>query len=100
MRRIVINPDAELELRAAARWYSEQEPGLGEEFVLEIDRTIATLAEGAHRHPVWRAGQPYRKVRPHRFPYVVFFVHDDELVQVYAIAHRGRKPGYWIKRAR
>ena len=100
MRRIVINPSAELELRAAAQWYSEREPGLGEEFILEVDRTIETLAEGAHRHPIWRSGRPYRKLRTHRFPYVVFFVCDDKLVQVFAIAHRGRKPGYWLKRTR
>jgi len=66
----------------------------------KIDRTIEGLAEGAHRHPVWRTGRPYRKVRTHRFPYVVLFVHDDELVRVFAVAHRGRKPGYWLNRTR
>ncbi|MEY4576794.1 MAG: hypothetical protein RL701_1497 [Pseudomonadota bacterium] len=100
MRRVVVSPEAGLELRAAAIWYSEREPGLGEEFVLEVDSTIASLAAGAHRHPAWRPGRPYCKVLVHRFPYVIFFEHDDQRVQVLAIAHRRRKPGYWLRRTR
>ena len=100
MKRVVVSPAAQLELRAAANWYSEQEPGLGEEFIVEIDRTLETLAEGAHRPPIWRQGRPYQKVLVHRFPYVVFFIHDDEHAHVLAIAHRKRKPGYWLKRER
>ena len=100
MRQVVLSADAQLELRTAANWYSDREPGLGEEFVLEVDRTLWTLPEGAHRYPIWRAGKPYRKVHVHRFPYVIFFVHDDALVHVLAIAHRRRKPGYWLERRR
>jgi plasmid stabilization system protein ParE len=91
---------AQLELRAAAHWYSEREQGLGEDFVLEVDRSLGALAEGAHRHPFWRPGRPYRKVFVHRFPYVIFFTCDDDEVVVLAIAHRKRKPGYWLRRER
>jgi toxin ParE1/3/4 len=100
VRRIIVNAAAQLELRAAANWYSDQEAGLGEEFVSDIDGTLESLAEGAHRPPIWRPGRPYQKVLIHRFPYIVFFIHDDEKVHVLAIAHRKRKPGYWLKRTR
>ena len=100
MRRVIISAAAQLELRAAANWYSDQEPGLGEELVSEIDRVLEALIEGPHRAPIWRAGRPYQKILVHRFPYVVFFTHDEEHVCVLAIAHRKRKPGYWLKRTR
>lgn len=100
MRRVIVHRAAQLELRAAANWYSDQEPGLGEELVVEIDRALENLAEGAHRASAWRAGRPYRKVLVHRFPYVVFFTYDDEQVHILAIAHRKRQPGYWLKRTR
>ena len=100
MRAVVVTPSAQLELRAAAHWYSERERGLGKEFVLEVDRALAALVEGAHRHPFWQQGQPYQKAFVRRFPYVIFFTHDDERVRVLAIAHRRRKPGYWLHRER
>ena len=71
---MAVSPSAQLELRAAANWYSNREPGLGEEFVAEVDLTLQGLAEGAHRHSAWRPGRPYRKVLVHRFPYVVFYM--------------------------
>jgi toxin ParE1/3/4 len=98
VRRVVLSPAARLELKAAADWYSEREAGLGAEFVLEVDRTLESLSEGALRHPSWQAGRPYRKAFVHRFPYVVFFVYDDSQVQILAVAHRRRKPGYWLTR--
>lgn len=100
MRRVIIDRAAQLELRAAANWYSEQDPGLGEDLVVEVDRTIDALREGAHRLALWREGRPYRKAFVRRFPYVVLFTSDDEHVRVLAIAHRKRKPGYWLKRTR
>ena len=100
MRRVIVSAAAQLELRAAADWYSAQEAGLGEELVAEVDRALEALVEGAHRAPLWFPGRPYQKILVHRFPHVVFFTHDDEHVHVLAIAHRRRKPGYWLKRTR
>lgn len=100
MKRLIVTPAAQLELRAAAGWYSEREAGLGEDLVLEVDRTLAPVLEAPQRNPSWRAGQPYRKAFVHRFPYVVFYLETAADVLVLAIAHRKRKPGYWLRRAR
>lgn len=100
MKRLVVTPGAQLELRAAAGWYSEREAGLGEDLVIEVDRTLATLVEAPQRNPSWREGMPYRKAFVHRFPYVVFYIETTDDVLVLAIAHRKRKPGYWLQRVR
>jgi hypothetical protein len=54
VRRVVLSADAQLELRAAANLVLRSEPGLGEDFILEVERTLGTLSEGAHRYPTWR----------------------------------------------
>ena len=100
MKRLVVTPAAQLELRAAANWYSEREAGLGEELVIEVDRTLTTMLAAPQRNPSWRVGQPYRKAFVHRFPYVVFYLETADDVRVLAIAHRKRRPGYWLQRAR
>lgn len=100
MKQLVVTPAAQLELRAAADWYSEREAGLGEDLVIEVDRTLATVLQAPHRNALWREGRPYRKAFVRRFPYVVFYLEAGDVVLVLAIAHRKRKPGYWLRRKR
>ncbi len=100
MKRVVLTRGARFELRAAAHWYSEQEPGLGEEFIAEIDRVLTQLAGDPQRYPVWRADRPYRKALVDRFPYAIVFLDERDQTRVLAIAHQKRKPGYWLRRSR
>jgi toxin ParE1/3/4 len=100
VKRVDLTRGAQLEVRAAAHWYSEQEVGLGEEFVAEIDRVLAKIAGAAARHPVWHRDRPYRKALVRRFPYVIFFLDEADAVRVLAVAHQKRKPGYWLRRIR
>lgn len=48
--------------------------------------------------PLWRKGYPYRMRVLRRFPFVVFYVVDEAEIEVVAIAHAKRRPGYWLKR--
>ena len=43
--RLIINPFAELDLQIAYEWYDLQKEGLGEEFILEVDRTIKRIVQ-------------------------------------------------------
>jgi hypothetical protein len=40
--RLIIRPEAELDLEDAFTWYESQEAGLGSEFVRAIDNCIST----------------------------------------------------------
>jgi hypothetical protein len=40
MSELVLRPDAVLDLRAAARWYEEQQPGLGDRFTTQLSATF------------------------------------------------------------
>ena len=45
--QVVFRPAAKAEFDGAALWYEDRRPGLGAEFVLEIDRAV----ELASAHP-------------------------------------------------
>ena len=99
-RRLRILPDAEREIAAAAEWYERRRDGLGVEFVAEVDVAFAGIAEQPETWPVWRVGRRYRRRGLRRFPFVIFFrVLDSGDVEITAVAHAKRRPGYWLRRA-
>jgi len=61
-----------------------------------VSRVILDIGENPERFPVWR--QTWRRALLHRFPYVVFFMIDEDRVVVWAVAHTKRRPGYWVAR--
>jgi plasmid stabilization system protein ParE len=98
-RRIQLLPDAAGEVLAAADWYESRREGLGVEFVAEVDVALDTIAEHPEAWPTWRSNRPYRRRALQRFPFVIFYrVLDSERVEVTAVAHSKRRPGYWLSR--
>ena len=94
-----ILPEAEAELMAAAEWYESRQPGLGVAFVEAVGRALEGLIEVPQTNPLWRRGYPYRRHVMRRFPYTIIFTVTEELsIEVTAIAHARRKPGYWLTR--
>ncbi|MGB5696173.1 MAG: type II toxin-antitoxin system RelE/ParE family toxin [Polyangiales bacterium] len=97
-RTLRVSPEAEAELQSAAIWYEQKRRGLGIEFVAVVDRAFESILENPEACPVWRADRPYRKYFLKRFPYVVFFDIDAAAVEIIAVAHAKRRPGYWLGR--
>jgi plasmid stabilization system protein ParE len=97
-RTLRVSPEAEAELQSAAIWYEEKRPGLGIEFVAVVDKAFESILENPEASPVWRADRPYRKRFLKRFPYVAFFRIDGATVEIVAVAHAKRRPGYWLDR--
>jgi plasmid stabilization system protein ParE len=99
-RTLRVSPEAEAELRSAAIWYEERRPGLGIELVAVVDRAFQSILENPEACPVWRPDRPYRRRPLMHFPYVVFFRTEADAVEVVAVAHAKRSPGYWLDRLR
>jgi hypothetical protein len=101
--RIELHSDAEEELHAAAAWYDDQRPGLGDELLAEVDRWLVAISESPGVWPAW-PGIPgtepvIRRALLDRFPYAIAYqVSEDKLV-ILAIAHTSRRPLYWSRRA-
>jgi plasmid stabilization system protein ParE len=95
--RIVFRRAAKSEFEEAAVWYDEQRRGLGEEFIFEIDQSLASAAAAPLRYPVVYGD--IRRTVARRFPYAVYFrVRSDTLV-VLAVFHGRRNPAIWQRRA-
>jgi plasmid stabilization system protein ParE len=93
---IEIHPDAEIEAQEAFRWYRERDAAAGAAFLLALDHAIATLAEAPDRFPPYAHGT--QRVLLRRFPYALLFRRVDAVIQILAVAHARRRPGYWRKR--
>jgi plasmid stabilization system protein ParE len=99
--RISLEPEAAAELADAARWYEDQHPGLGSEFLSAVDNAIAHLLDWPHSAPLvpgLSADLGIRSVGVRRFPYRVVYLHSNGAVRVLAVAHLRRRPGYWHTR--
>jgi toxin ParE1/3/4 len=97
-RKFYVRRPAEAELAAAISWYDSKRPGLGREFLAEVDRAFAKIHRAPERWPLWRADRPFRSLRLRRFPFVVFYRVTSGYVRVSAVAHTSRRPGYWQER--
>lgn len=94
--RVVLRRAASDELMEAAAWYGRQGPGLGEEFLREIEQSIHAAATAPQRHPV--VFGDIRRTVARRFPFAVYFrVRSDALV-VLAVFHGRRNPVIWQRR--
>lgn len=90
------HPDADVELIDATEWYLERSAVAAEGFVREIEHALARIAEAPERYPLTRYGR--RRFVLLNYPYdVVYRVLPDE-VEIVAVAHHARRPGYWRTR--
>lgn len=94
--RLILQPQSELDIQAAAVWYEDQRPGLGEKFLNELDHVFQRIVENPLQFP-WLEAAVHRALLRH-FPYGVYFVIGDERVDVLAVLHLQRHPEMWKSR--
>lgn len=95
-RRIEFHPAAVEEARGAIAWYRERSTKVAERFARELRAALLAV----ERHPQ-RARALARGVRRHLvrgFPYLIVYTFDEAVIQVLAVAHARRRPGYWRPR--
>ncbi len=98
---IGFHPEALSEVEQARDWYDDKRPGLGAEFVDQVERAVKAIERAPLSFARVRGRSGARRALLARFPYlVVFAVLDDGQVLVVALAHARRRPGYWLRRAR
>lgn len=95
-KEVEFHEAASEEFGAAFDWYLERSPGTAARFARELSRAIASIAETPHRWPSGIRGS--RKFLLRRFPFAVVYRDLPDKIQVLAIAHGHRRPGYWRNR--
>jgi plasmid stabilization system protein ParE len=100
-KSIRIDPEASQEIASAIDRYEAARPGLGSEFLDEVDAAIASLAEPGPEcgpAPGLPAELGARRKLIDRFPYSIVFVELEAVVRVIAVMHGHRLPAYWSRR--
>jgi plasmid stabilization system protein ParE len=91
-----IHPAALAELKSALTWYLERSSTAAANFADELDRVINLTVKFPQRWP--KADHGTRKFVLRRFPFAVVYREKQTAVQVLAVAHGHRQPGYWKNR--
>ena len=94
---VSFHPEAREEYLSAIAWYLTHSEPIARAFQSEVQIAIDQIQSHPTRWP--RFEGDVRWVRLKRFPYVVYFeLLSPEVVQVLAVAHGSRVPGYWRNR--
>jgi len=87
------HPSAEEEANNAWSWYAEHSASAAAAFLVELDAAVFAISEAPSRWP--RIHGRYRRFPMRKFPFSIVYAVRREFVEVMAVAHYRRKPGYW-----
>ena len=88
-----LDPHAEAEILSSLAWYSSRSDLAARSFVHELMRVIARAVDSPERSPKYLHGA--RRIVFPRFPFSLVYRMKGEVLEVLAVAHQSRKPGYW-----
>lgn len=94
--KFVFHPEAEAEFFAAIEYYESAEAGLGRDFSLEVLKTIQNVVDFPLAWPVLT--EDIHRCLTNRFPFGVLYRIESDRIQVLAVMHLRREPGYWQER--
>jgi len=96
MKPVSFHPEATGEMLHAAVYYEEQQADLGKRFVDSVQFSIRHIQINPQLYP--EVLPEIRRCLTHTFPFGVIYRVMPSEIQIVAIAHNKRKPGYWISR--
>ena len=94
--RLIIRPEAELDLEDAFEWYESKASGLGSEFVRAIDNCISAIGRSPLAYRI--IYKQARRAFVRRFPYSIFYLVEEDTIFVIACFHSKRNPNAWQDR--
>ena len=94
--RLIFQREAQAELTDVAQYYQNQAQGLGIQFLDAVDAALARIALAPILNRVHRFGA--RRAFVERFPYSVYYRVFPDHIQILALHHHSRRPGYWRSR--
>lgn len=95
-RQLVVQPQSDLDIQAAAVWYEDQRAGLGMRFPNELDLVFQRIENNPRQFP--RLEGEVRRALLRHFPYGVYFIGDSENITVLVVLHLHREPDMWKSR--
>ncbi len=96
MREIAIRAAFEQDVQAAAGWYENEQLGLGDEFLDELERAVHRMIENPEGFPL--QDDTVRVCKLRRFPYGVYYRVSSNEIVVTSVIHLHRDPDTWKSR--
>jgi plasmid stabilization system protein ParE len=96
MKPLAFHPEAESEMNDAASWYEDQQPGLGKRLLASIEDAVNRigLSPGIYQF----VDEDVRRCLTRTFPFGILFRNGPEVIEILAVMHLHREPGYWKHR--
>lgn len=95
--RIWFHPAAEVEHLDHVAYYESRQTELGAGYLAEFETVLAAMEDGPKRFPLVGTAS-VRRVYLRRFPITVLFRESGGGLQILAVAHKRRRPNYWVTR--
>ncbi len=87
------HPEARFELFAEIDWYADRSAAAAENFLDQVEGAIDQAVSFALSGQRYLAGT--RRIVIRDFPYLLVYRERPGVIQVIAVAHTSRRPGYW-----
>jgi toxin ParE1/3/4 len=94
--KVWFHPDARIELLESVAYYEAQRAGLGHRFLEGVTEAIHRIRRRPKLYP--QVSDEWRQCRIPRFPYGIVFRVGAGRIEIHAVMHLHRKPGYWKNR--
>lgn len=96
MKPVRFNPEADAEMIDAAAWYESQQPDLGKRFLTSVQDAINRIELNPELYPIVEG--TVRRCLTKTFPFGVLFRIKPDRIEIAAVMHLHRDPGYWKDR--
>jgi plasmid stabilization system protein ParE len=95
---IYYHPEARIEADDAFDWYRERSRTAAERFQQQLEAAQDAIQATPNAWAEYMLGTRHYLLK--RYPYVVVYRVTENRIEVIAVAHGRRKPGYWADRIR
>lgn len=95
-RTLIVSRAAEADILDGYRAYEEKHPGLGVRYLDEIGACFERIASNPLQYQ--KVESEMRRAVVHTFPYLAFYILDNESVHVLAVIHGAQDPAYIAER--
>ena len=94
--QVDFHPSALQEVEDAQAWYEARSLLAASAFLRELSVAVQRIQKAPHRYPIADAGT--RRILLDRFPFTIYYREGSKNLNIVAVAHQKRRPGYWSAR--
>jgi len=93
---LVVEPAAEVDMLIGYRWYEERRVGLGAQFLEALEVLFDHILENPLLYAESIPG--IRRAVIRTFPYLVFYLFENNAIHILAVIHAAQDPDYILNR--